>query len=141
MIGVKTLEQSDGSVSLFVGTGQPLVVGNTASTLRAKPGVDDPSRYQIDLVTGGVSQTITTQISGGEMGGLLAYRDTALDQSYNALGQLAITISDTINKQLGQGLTPPVAPAARCSATSTTRSRRRCGCCRTSTTPAPPTPR
>ncbi|MBB4819094.1 flagellar hook-associated protein 1 FlgK [Pseudomonas alcaligenes] len=104
MIGVKTLEQNDGSVSLFVGTGQPLVVGNTASTLRAKPGVDDPSRYQIDLVTGGVSQTITTQISGGEMGGLLAYRDTTLDQSYNSLGQLAITISDTINKQLGQGL-------------------------------------
>ncbi|MWK54482.1 flagellar hook-associated protein FlgK [Pseudomonas otitidis] len=104
MVGVKTLEQKDGTLSLFIGTGQPLVVGNAASTLKASPGVNDPSRYQVELVTGGVSQIVTDQVTGGEMGGLIAYRDTALDQSYNALGQLAITISDTVNKQLGQGL-------------------------------------
>lgn len=104
MVGVKTLEQKDGTLSLFIGTGQPLVVGNAASTLKASPGVNDPSRYQIELITGGVSQIVTDQVTGGEMGGLIAYRDTALDQSYNALGQLAITISDTVNKQLGQGL-------------------------------------
>lgn len=104
MVGVKTLEQKDGTLSLFIGTGQPLVVGNAASTLKASPGVNDPSRYQVELMTGGVSQIVTDQVTGGEMGGLIAYRDTALDQSYNALGQLAITISDTVNKQLGQGL-------------------------------------
>lgn len=38
------------------------------------------------------------------MGGLLAYRDTVLDSSYNKLGQLALTFADTVNKQLGQGL-------------------------------------
>ncbi len=104
IIGVQSVEQTDGSVSLFVGTGQPLVVGNTASTLTAKPGVDDPTRYQVDLSINGVSQTITSQISGGEMGGLLAYRDTTLDKSYNSLGQMATVLSDTVNKQLGQGL-------------------------------------
>ncbi|MGY4532408.1 flagellar hook-associated protein 1 FlgK [Pseudomonas sp. TE3786] len=104
IIGVQSVEQNDGSVSLFVGTGQPLVVGNTASTLTAKPGVDDPSKFQIDLSTKGVSQTISTQISGGEMGGLLAYRDTTLDKTYNSLGQMAIVLTDTINDQLGQGL-------------------------------------
>jgi flagellar hook-associated protein 1 FlgK len=104
IIGVQSVEQTDGSVSLFVGTGQPLVVGNTASTLTAKPGVDDPTRYQVDLSINGVSQTITSQISGGEMGGLLAYRDTTLDKSYNSLGQMATVLADTVNKQLGQGL-------------------------------------
>ncbi len=104
IIGVQSVEQKDGSVSLFVGTGQPLVVGNTASTLTAKAGVDDPSKFQIDLSINGVSQTISTQISGGEMGGLLAYRDTTLDKSYNSLGQMAIVLADTVNKQLGQGL-------------------------------------
>lgn len=104
IIGVQSVEQTDGSVSLFVGTGQPLVVGNTASTLTAKPGVEDPTRYQVDLSINGVSQTITSQISGGEMGGLIAYRDTTLDKSYNSLGQMATVLADTVNKQLGQGL-------------------------------------
>lgn len=104
IMGVQSVEQNDGSVSLFVGTGQPLVVGNTASTLKAVTGSDDPSKFQIQLQTGGVSQTISSQISGGEMGGLLAYRDTVLDKSYNSLGQMAIVLNDTVNKQLGQGL-------------------------------------
>lgn len=104
IIGVQSVEQTDGSVSLFVGTGQPLVVGNTASTLTAKPGVDDPSKFQIDLSINGVSQTISSQITGGEMGGLLAYRDTTLDKTYNSLGQMATVLADTVNKQLGQGL-------------------------------------
>jgi flagellar hook-associated protein 1 FlgK len=104
IIGVQSVEQTDGSVSLFVGTGQPLVVGNTASTLTAHAGVDDPTKFQIDLNIKGVSQTISTQISGGEMGGLLAYRDTTLDKTYNSLGQMATVLADTVNKQLGQGL-------------------------------------
>lgn len=104
IIGVQSVEQTDGSVSLFVGTGQPLVVGNTASTLKAGPSVADPTRFQVDLSINGVTQTISSQISGGEMGGLLAYRDTTLDKTYNSLGQMAIVLTDTINKQLGQGL-------------------------------------
>lgn len=104
MIGVQVVNQDAGQVNLFIGSGQPLVVGTSVSQLSAVAGSDDPSRYQIMLNSGSSSQNVTPQISGGEVGGLLAYRDTALDQSYNALGQLAITISDTVNKQLGQGL-------------------------------------
>ncbi|WP_263139186.1 flagellar hook-associated protein FlgK [Pseudomonas sp. RIT-PI-AD] len=104
MIGVQSVAQNDGSINLFIGTGQPLVVGNTPSQLQAVAGSDDPSRFQIQMVTNGVPQTITSQINGGEVGGLLAYRDTVLDKSYNSLGQVALTIADNINKQLGQGL-------------------------------------
>ncbi|WP_462379137.1 flagellar hook-associated protein FlgK [Pseudomonas sp. Marseille-QA0892] len=104
MIGVQVVNQDAGQVNLFTGSGQPLVVGTSVSQLSAVAGSDDPSRYQIMLNSGGSSQNITPQVSGGEVGGLLAYRDTALDQSYNTLGQLAITVSDTVNKQLGQGL-------------------------------------
>lgn len=104
MVGVQVVPQNDSSVSLFIGTGQPLVVGTTASRLEVAPGIDDPSRFQVQLLSGNTTQVITNFVSGGEMGGLLAYRDTALDKSYNTLGQLALTISDTINQQLGQGL-------------------------------------
>lgn len=104
MVGVQAVSQDDGSMSLFIGTGQPLVVGTSVSTLRAVPGTNDPSRYQLELVKGDAVQNVTSQITGGEIGGLIAYRDTALDGTYNKLGQLALTFADTINKQLGQGL-------------------------------------
>ncbi|MCY1392402.1 flagellar hook-associated protein FlgK [compost metagenome] len=104
LVGVQVVNQDDTSLSLFIGTGQPLVVGNKVSTLQVVPGAEDPSRHQIQLVSGSVTQTITPQISGGQMGGLLAYRDTVLDSSYNRLGQIALTFSDAVNRQLGQGL-------------------------------------
>ncbi|MBO3275792.1 flagellar hook-associated protein FlgK [Pseudomonas schmalbachii] len=104
LVGVQVVQQDDTSLSLFIGTGQPLVVGNKVSTLQVVPGADDPSRHQIQLVSGSVTQTITPQISGGQMGGLLAYRDTVLDSSYNKLGQIALTFADAVNRQLGQGL-------------------------------------
>ncbi len=104
MIGVTAVTQDDNSISLFIGSGQPLVVGNTVSTLSVVPGLDDPSRFQVQLSNGNSIQNVTDLVSGGEMGGLLAYRNSALDSSYNKLGQLAITLADTINKQLGKGL-------------------------------------
>ena len=104
MVGLQVVEQDDGALNLFVGTGQPLVVGNTVSSMTAKPGTDDPSRFQIVLTSGSTEQNVTSQLSGGEMGGLLSYRDTALDHAYNSLGQLSLTLADTVNKQLGQGL-------------------------------------
>lgn len=104
LIGVQAVPQDDSSVNLFIGTGQPLVVGTTTSSLQVVPGTNDPSRYEVQLVSGSAIQTITSQISGGQMGGLIAYRDTALDASYNKLGQIALTFADTVNKQLGQGL-------------------------------------
>jgi len=104
LIGVQAVPQDDSSVNLFIGTGQPLVVGTTTSALQVVPGKDDPTRFQVQLVSGSAVQTITSQVSGGQMGGLLAYRDTALDASYNKLGQIAVTFADTVNKQLGQGL-------------------------------------
>lgn len=104
MVGLQVVEQDDGALNLFVGTGQPLVVGNTVSSMTAKPGTDDPSRFQIVLTSGSTEQNVTSQLSGGEMGGLLSYRDTALDHAYNSLGQLSLTLADTVNRQLGQGL-------------------------------------
>ena len=38
------------------------------------------------------------------MGGLLRYRQEVLDQSLNAVGRLALSVTDQMNRQLGQGL-------------------------------------
>ncbi len=59
MIGVTAVTQDDNSVSLFIGSGQPLVVGNTVSTLSVVPGLDDPTRYQVQLSNGNSIQNVT----------------------------------------------------------------------------------
>lgn len=103
-IGVTVVPQDDNSYNLFIGSGQPLVVGTTVSQVEAVPGRGDPTRFDIDFVSGGSRQNVTTQITGGELGGLLRYREEVLDASFNALGRLAMVVSEEINDQLGQGL-------------------------------------
>lgn len=103
-VGVTVVPQDDNSYNLFIGSGQPLVVGNTVSRLEAVAGRSDPTRFDIDFVSGGSRQAITTQITGGELGGLIRYREEVLDASFNSLGRMAIAVSEEINSQLGQGL-------------------------------------
>lgn len=104
LVGVSVVEQ-DGSYNVYIGSGQPLVVGNTVSTLSAVPSTDDPSRYSLVLTgSSGTSVDVTDSISGGSMTGLIRYREEVLDPTMNELGRLALVVSDTINSQLAQGL-------------------------------------
>lgn len=103
-IGVSVVVQDDNSFNLSVGSGQPLVVGSTVNKLEAVPGRGDPTKFEVDFISGGSRQNITNSISGGEVGGLLRYREDALDPTLNALGRLAMSISSEVNSQLGQGL-------------------------------------
>ena len=103
-VGVTVVEQDDHSVNLFIGSGQPLVIGREASTLQASPGLADPSRVDIRLVSGNTTQDVTRLISGGELGGLLNYRQDVLDEAMNAVGRMALAMAHEFNQQLGKGL-------------------------------------
>ncbi|WP_028626520.1 flagellar hook-associated protein FlgK [Metapseudomonas resinovorans] len=103
-VGVSVVPQSDGTQSIFVGTGQPLVVGSTANRLEAVPGKGDPTRFELEFVSGDSRQGVTTLLSGGELGGLVRYREETLDASLNSVGRLALAITEQVNTQLGQGL-------------------------------------
>lgn len=104
LIGVTVVPQGNSSINLFVGSGQPLVVGKEASSLQVVRGTADPSRAEVQLVSGGSAQGITSLISGGQLGGLIRYRQDVLDQALNSVGRLALSIADEVNSQLGQGL-------------------------------------
>lgn len=103
-VGVTVVNQDDHSVNLFIGSGQPLVVGKEASMLQAATGQADPGRVDIRLVSGNAAQDVTGLISGGELGGLLDYRQNVLDQALNALGRMSLSIASEFNQQLGKGL-------------------------------------
>ncbi|RJG09867.1 flagellar hook-associated protein FlgK [Pseudomonas cavernicola] len=104
LIGVQVVQQDDSTANIFISSGQPLVVGSTANRIEVTPSKDDPLRSQVEFVSGGSRQTITSLISGGEIGGLIRYRSEALDPAFNSIGRLAMSISEQVNKQLKQGL-------------------------------------
>lgn len=103
-IGVTVVPQDDSSFNIFIGSGQPLVVGSTVARLEVVPGQGDPNRHEVQFISGGSRQGITSQITGGELGGLIRYREEVLDSTMNSLGRLALAVSDQVNTQLGQGL-------------------------------------
>lgn len=103
-IGVTVVPQDDNTYNLFIGSGQPLVVGNSVSKLGAVAGRGDPTRFEIEFVSGSSRQVVTSQLTGGELGGLIRYREEVLDSTLNNVGRLAIAISSEINAQLQQGL-------------------------------------
>lgn len=105
---VTQLEQSDGSINLFIGNGQPLVVGGNSFGLTASTSVEDPRRMEITYTAPGgtVLRLQESAITGGKLGGLLAFRRETLDEAQNALGRVAIALAEQFNAQhlLGQDL-------------------------------------
>ncbi|MEK1909147.1 MAG: flagellar hook-associated protein FlgK, partial [Pseudomonas chlororaphis] len=92
------------SVDLYLGSGQPLVVGNTSSKLEVVAGKTDPTRSSLQLNRGSSTIDVTSVVTGGEIGGLLRYRNEVLDPAMNELGRVALVIADQVNSQLGQGI-------------------------------------
>ncbi len=103
-IGVSVVEQADASQNIFVGNGQPLVLGATSSSINANEPYS--GHFDIQLTNAFGSADITAHIKGGSMGGTLDFQDQMLDPTRNALGRLALGLADTFNSQhrLGQSL-------------------------------------
>ena len=104
-IGATALPQSDGSVNLFVGNGQPLVVGGTTNPLTTVPDDQDSSKKQLAVIVEGQAQRVqTAEVTGGALGGLFKFRDDVLTHANNTLGQIAIGLGSALNAQnaLGQ---------------------------------------
>lgn len=108
LVRVSTNVDSDGAMSVFIGTGQPLVVGSNPTTLKALPSTADPSRVDANIITqnGGTIAIPESLLGGGKLGGLLSMRSGALDAAQNQLGLIAVGIGTAVNAQnaLGQDL-------------------------------------
>ena len=101
--GAQVIER-DGNLDIYLGSGQPLVMGSTASTLEVVPSQADPSRMGIQLNRGSSTVDITSVMTGGEIGGLLRYRSTVLDPAMNELGRVALVVADQMNSLQAQGI-------------------------------------
>ena len=103
-VNVTTTQQSDGSVNVYIGSGQTLVTGTSAATLTTIPNTYDPSQQDLALSSAAGPVDVTQQISGGTLGGTVQFRSQMLDPARNSLGQMAVVLSSAMNAQNESGL-------------------------------------
>lgn len=105
VIKVTTSVQSDGSLNVLIGNGQTLVIGSQSFTLGAEPSDEDPEKLEVGLsFSGSTIKFPKGTLQGGTLGGVLAFRDETLDVAQNALGRVAIGLSQTFNDQHRLGM-------------------------------------
>ncbi|HYE33910.1 flagellar hook-associated protein FlgK [Methylocaldum sp.] len=103
-VNTSLFEQKDGSLNVFIGSGQALVMGSMASQLSLQDSAYDPDQKDIAITVGGSSAVvITSAISGGEIGGLLRFGSEILDPAQNALGRIAVGLAALFNAQHSAG--------------------------------------
>jgi flagellar hook-associated protein 1 FlgK len=107
LVKVSTYTESNGALSVFIGSGQSLVTGNKASQLAvAYPTAADPTRGAIQLVTPSGAVTLPESVfTSGKIGGLLSFRSQTLDRVRADLDTLAYEVGTQFNAQHRGGLT------------------------------------
>lgn len=93
-VDVRTETFADGRVNVTLAGGQPLVLGDNASTMVLTDG-------ELSLDYQGQSFPVTD--AGGQLGALVAYRTDTLAGIREQLNAQASNLADTINAQLNSG--------------------------------------
>ncbi len=105
-VKVSVVHQGD-SYNVFIGSGQPLVVGVKTSTLYAASSPTDPTRTEVGVRTSSGLSTLLDESSlpGGALGGLFDFRSGTLDVAQNTLGRVATNLASIFNAQHALGQT------------------------------------
>jgi flagellar hook-associated protein 1 FlgK len=104
-VQLHTFIGADETASLFVGSGQNLVLGSVANKLVAQSDAADPSHVTMAVsISGQITQLSTYDIGEGSIGGLMRFQDSDLADARNRLGQLVTAVATAVNQQQGLGL-------------------------------------
>jgi flagellar hook-associated protein 1 FlgK len=104
LVEVTTTLQDDGAMNVFIGSGQPLVLGTKVQQLGVRGSEFDPTRVSVVYRGPSGNTPLDTALSGGTIGGLLEFRSRMLDSSRQALGQTAVAFVEQFNAQHSAGL-------------------------------------
>lgn len=105
LVTVTSIDQgSNGQVNVFIGNGQPLVIGDDATLITTPLSAANSRTLDVALVSNGTEQIVTENITGGRLGGLIEFRDHELQDAINGLGRVAIVLADTVNAQHSLGM-------------------------------------
>lgn len=97
-VSVSTVENDNGAINVFIGSGQGVVTGSTAVPLSViTDGTTSPPRNSIGFGPSAID--ISAQLSGGKIGGALQIRTEVMDAARAELSQLAFSVVDAFNTQ------------------------------------------
>ena len=96
LVGGQATVGSDGQMRYVLDGGAVLVDGNNAATLQTSPNATT-GYNDVQVVDGGTTRDVTSEIAGGSIGADLAFRDGSGAQTANQLDQLAYDIANTFN--------------------------------------------
>ena len=103
LVGISTTTDSTGAVNVFTGNGQPLVLNDQATALTTVGNQFNASQLEV-ASSANPNVPISSQITGGDLGGLLASRTQAVQPAINQLGQIAIALRESANAQQNAGM-------------------------------------
>jgi flagellar hook-associated protein 1 FlgK len=102
LVGISTTTDPNGSLNVFVGNGQPLVLQGQTTTLTTV--ANQFNATQLEISNSASSAVISSNITSGDLGGLLAARAQIINPALNQLGQIATALSQTVNAQQADGM-------------------------------------
>lgn len=101
------LNVQDGKAyNISLPNGQPLVLGDRQFALAAMDAPNDPQRTVLGYrdASGNLQALDEAVVSGGTLGGLMAFRAETLDKTQNQIGQMAVSLAVAFNRQHAAGL-------------------------------------
>ena len=104
-VQVTRIDAGDGTVSLFVGGGQKLVLAGPGDA--AGDGADsyDATKLQLGVNDSGSLRMLSQELlTGGSIAGLMRFQNEDLVAARNQLGQPAAAVAGSVNRQQALGL-------------------------------------
>jgi len=107
LVDVQVVNQADGSRSVSLRGGQPLVLGSRSAKMSATYNPDGSQTLRVDFAN--ESFTLTSNL-GGQLGGLDEYESDVLVPMMESVTGMAQQLADNVNNQLAAGFAPDGTP-------------------------------
>lgn len=101
LVGVGVVDQADGTRSVSLRSGQPLVVGGVASNMSIQSNPDGSQTLKLNFAK--ESFALISQNLGGQLGGLDDFEHRVLSPLMQSITDTASAIATKVNNQLGSG--------------------------------------
>ena len=112
IIQVKVVSNGN-STNIFIGNGQPLVIGTSFNQLDTTVSSTNPNNIEVAFNINGSKTPISqNNLSGGTLTGLITFRNNTLPTVQNAIGRIALGLASSMNAINRDGKTLDGSPVA-----------------------------
>ena len=101
---VNTIVDSNGVMTVMIGSGATLVAGITPLSVNVTSGDPDPNATELRIVGPNSSVALNGAVLGGSLAAKFEIRDEHLSQLRREVDRMAMAVSETLNQSQSEGL-------------------------------------